>query len=373
MFYAYGRKCERGTVMELPVGKVISDLRKKNGLTQEQLADAVGVSVPAVSKWETGNSYPDITLLVPIARYLGVTVDDLFRYECDIPPERVLEIEKECSEKFEEDFEAGLSLCGDYLREYPNNAYLKFRIASLLPWHAARSGVKEETARAALEQAADLLKTAGESKEDKIRNASLYLLACTYAQMDRCGEAREILEKLPRNDTDPDGLLPSVYLRQGEFEKAKKLGQKNLIGGVESAAMALTGLAGIAMREEKWEEALACADAQRRLIETFHLEKFLLFSNCELYLSVYSRKKDAEKTLLYLKQSLSAFPFGMDRLRLSDIFFFSDLDTKEPSFTANFTRDTVIRGLKENRALDFVRGDARFGAVLDDFRKKERQ
>lgn len=359
--------------MELPVGKVISDLRKKNGLTQEQLADAVGVSVPAVSKWETGNSYPDITLLVPIARYLGVTVDDLFRYECDIPPERVLEIEKECSEKFEEDFEAGLSLCGDYLREYPNNAYLKFRIASLLPWHASRSGVKEETARAALEQAADLLKTAGESKEDKIRNASLYLLACTYAQMDRCGEAREVLEKLPRNDTDPDGLLPSVYLRQGEFEKAKKLGQKNLIGGVESAAMALTGLAGIAMQEEKWEEALACADAQRRLIETFHLEKFLLFSNCELYLSVYSRKKDAEKTLLYLKQSLSAFPFGMDRLRLSDIFFFSNLDTKEPSFTANFTRNTVIRGLKENRALDFVRGDARFGAVLDDFRKKERE
>lgn len=42
--------------MELPIGKIILKLRKKNGATQEQLANAVGVSVPAVSKWETGVS-----------------------------------------------------------------------------------------------------------------------------------------------------------------------------------------------------------------------------------------------------------------------------------------------------------------------------
>ena len=43
--------------MELSIGKVIFELRKKNGVTQEQLANAVGVSVPAVSKWETGVSH----------------------------------------------------------------------------------------------------------------------------------------------------------------------------------------------------------------------------------------------------------------------------------------------------------------------------
>lgn len=125
--------------MKLPIGKVISDLRKRNGVTQEQLANAVGVSVPAVSKWETGNSYPDITLLIPIARYLGVTVDELLHYECDITAERVLEIEKECTLKFEaEDFDTGLALCNDYLKEYPNNLYLKYQIAGLLPWFAAK-------------------------------------------------------------------------------------------------------------------------------------------------------------------------------------------------------------------------------------------
>ena len=70
--------------MKLSIGKVISELRKKNSITQEQLANAVGISVPAVSKWETGNSYPDITLLMPIARYLGVTVDDLFHYQSEM-------------------------------------------------------------------------------------------------------------------------------------------------------------------------------------------------------------------------------------------------------------------------------------------------
>lgn len=43
--------------MESNIGNVICDLRKKRGMTQEQLAEAVGVSTPAVSKWETGVSH----------------------------------------------------------------------------------------------------------------------------------------------------------------------------------------------------------------------------------------------------------------------------------------------------------------------------
>lgn len=52
----------------MDIGKKIYELRKQNGMTREQLAKAVGVSTPAVSKWETGTSMPDILLLAPIAR-----------------------------------------------------------------------------------------------------------------------------------------------------------------------------------------------------------------------------------------------------------------------------------------------------------------
>lgn len=55
----------------------LKEIRKKKGITQEQLADAVGVSAQAVSKWEM-NGYPDASLLPVIADYLEVTIDELF-------------------------------------------------------------------------------------------------------------------------------------------------------------------------------------------------------------------------------------------------------------------------------------------------------
>lgn len=59
------------------LGKRIAMLRKEKGLTQEQLAEKVGVSAQAVSKWENDVSCPDITLLPLLADILGVTVDEL--------------------------------------------------------------------------------------------------------------------------------------------------------------------------------------------------------------------------------------------------------------------------------------------------------
>ena len=57
----------------------ISDLRKNKKATQQEVADAVGVSYQTVSKWETQNSMPDITLLPALAEFFGVTTDQLLR------------------------------------------------------------------------------------------------------------------------------------------------------------------------------------------------------------------------------------------------------------------------------------------------------
>ena len=62
----------------------LSALRKKNHLTQEQLADRLGLTFQAVSKWENGLSCPDISLLPELAGIFGVTVDDLFRDCLDV-------------------------------------------------------------------------------------------------------------------------------------------------------------------------------------------------------------------------------------------------------------------------------------------------
>ncbi|MBO4784109.1 MAG: helix-turn-helix transcriptional regulator, partial [Lachnospiraceae bacterium] len=58
-------------------GAVIKELREKNKMTQTRLADQLGVSDKAISKWETGKGYPDITLLEPIAKIFHISVTEL--------------------------------------------------------------------------------------------------------------------------------------------------------------------------------------------------------------------------------------------------------------------------------------------------------
>lgn len=66
--------------MQLDLGNHIRQLRRRDKRTQEAVADALGVSSQAVSRWEAGGSYPDINLIPSIANYFGVTIDELFGY-----------------------------------------------------------------------------------------------------------------------------------------------------------------------------------------------------------------------------------------------------------------------------------------------------
>lgn len=63
------------------LGNKIAELRKEKGMTQESLANALGVSNQAVSKWEANQSCPDIQLLPQLADFFGVTLDNLFGRE----------------------------------------------------------------------------------------------------------------------------------------------------------------------------------------------------------------------------------------------------------------------------------------------------
>lgn len=69
--------------MQLNLGNKIRELRHRDGKTQEVLADALSVTSQAVSRWESGGSYPDMEILPAIANYFGVTIDELFGYQND--------------------------------------------------------------------------------------------------------------------------------------------------------------------------------------------------------------------------------------------------------------------------------------------------
>ena len=63
------------------IGAFLKDLRKDKGITQEQLAEELGVSGRTISRWETGNNMPDISLLVEIAEFFDVSIPEIIRGE----------------------------------------------------------------------------------------------------------------------------------------------------------------------------------------------------------------------------------------------------------------------------------------------------
>ena len=64
--------------MQMTMGNIIKELRKERGLTQEELAERLGVTYQAISKWENNAGMPDISQVVPLASVFGVSTDVLF-------------------------------------------------------------------------------------------------------------------------------------------------------------------------------------------------------------------------------------------------------------------------------------------------------
>lgn len=110
--------------MEIKIGSKIKELRKKHRLTQEQLADNIGVSFQAVSKWENDIALPDITLIPVIANYFGVSTDEVLCYDSI---EKDKEIERLVWESYklrETDPDEGRRILEEGLRKYPDNDIL---------------------------------------------------------------------------------------------------------------------------------------------------------------------------------------------------------------------------------------------------------
>ena len=116
------------------IGTVIRKYRKEKQLTQEEVAGYLGVTAPAVNKWENGNSLPDISLLAPIARLLGISTDMLLSFREELTEEEMNEIIRTVSNRIKsgEDYGTVFSWAEKKMHEYPNCDRLAFQIAQML-------------------------------------------------------------------------------------------------------------------------------------------------------------------------------------------------------------------------------------------------
>lgn len=129
--------------MKIAIGENIKRLRKQKGITQEKLAEAINVSVAAVSKWERDETYPDITLIFPLAHYFGVSVDELMGYNKE-------KIEQDILDTLEEYTNISKSYSTHHLaKNFIFEAYKKhpndFRIMSEYAWCIAGGFADNDT------------------------------------------------------------------------------------------------------------------------------------------------------------------------------------------------------------------------------------
>jgi len=90
------------------IGIKIKELRKKKDMTQEKLAEYLNVSFQAVSKWETGAASPDLSMIVPLARLLGVSIDELFGLVSTKEDPRLKELESALNETHEQEIQVSV-------------------------------------------------------------------------------------------------------------------------------------------------------------------------------------------------------------------------------------------------------------------------
>ncbi len=108
--------------MRLKIGETIKYLRKEKNITQEELADCLGISYQSVSRWETGVCYPDLELLPVMSDFFGVTVDKLLGVDENVEQEKVAQYLL----RFQEAISQGkvydcIAIAREGVAEYPNN------------------------------------------------------------------------------------------------------------------------------------------------------------------------------------------------------------------------------------------------------------
>jgi len=117
--------------MNIHLGEKLKSLRREKNISQEKLAQYLNVSFQAVSKWENENAYPDIELLPEIARFFGITVDELLQAEKIDERKLYEDYEKRAAELYRNgDLQKDLQLWQEAHYKMPNNIAVKEMLMS---------------------------------------------------------------------------------------------------------------------------------------------------------------------------------------------------------------------------------------------------
>lgn len=192
------------------IGLNIKKLRISRRMTQEELAEYTGVSSRAVSRWENGITYPDITLLPIIANIFEITVDELLDVDVYKKDQDIKKILNENVEyKHTGEMEKSIELLKTALNKYPNNfEIMEEFMDSLFGYYCA----KDEDRKSLLDDIIEIgERILNKCDKKEIRESAIQTLVYVYPKNNALDKAKKLIDNQPSIYLSKEHLLEHVY------------------------------------------------------------------------------------------------------------------------------------------------------------------
>lgn len=212
----------------MELGNNIKELRKQKGMRQEQLAEAMGVSTASVSKWETNQSYPELTLLAELADFFEVSIDTLIGHTLNADRLEALIAQMEQAADDHEE-ERAASLCEKILRNYPNNDRAAEACTSCYYKLFIHTDKKVYMERCIAQTKRLMSLKQGEPEKDRLER--IHYLANQYELLHQWDTAKEYYEQSDVNGISKASIAECMR-QQGKAEEAVTMVSDALINSV---------------------------------------------------------------------------------------------------------------------------------------------
>lgn len=347
------------------INEIIKEKRLEKGYTQEQMAELLGITAPAVNKWEKGASYPDITLLSPLARLLGVDLNTLLSFHEDLSEMEVQLFVSHLSKLAEEEgFEAAYREAYEKVKEYPRSYNLMLNVGAtlegLLLFGKAES--KEEKVTKWIEE---LYLGASKSDDSSISDQARSMLISKYRGRKEYDKAQQLLDSLPdKNFVDKEQIQANLLFDQGKYEEAGKLTEGHLISGVSDIYASLIMLMELALKEGRIEDAEYIVKRYEETSKGFDMWEYGWYvARFELYTELERWDEFLEvleKILLTLKEGWKPMKSPLYHYKE----FKPEEEEQEGKRLGDMMRTMILNAIYQDEHTAFLKDDPRFLNML---------
>lgn len=355
----------------MEMGEVLRERRKAAGLTQEQVANALGITTPAVNKWEHGSSCPDMMLLPVLARLLKTDPNTLLCFRETMTDREITLFCNDVVEKIREGaFADGFFLAMDKLREYPRCAKLRHALAMVLEGALLMANLPEAEKEDCQKQITVLYEQVAQDDDPALANRARYMLAARHLQQGDCDRAQKLLDQMPPADLpDKRTLQADLYAKQGKTTEAAMLLERLTLTSLSETLVYVTKLIPLFEKEGRIRQARQLADAAQTEQEAFGLWQYGSYL-APLQFAV--SRKDAPESLRILSSMLDAV---MEPGSLLDSPLYCHQPHKEgpelkPKELFKQFLPPLLAELENGSEYTFLRSEPGFAHLIADYRAK---